>query len=81
MRGSIQYRNHSLDVLFNQNDFEDVTHLLIWGHLPNVDEKARFCKALAESSKPAQCVLDVIKSFPYVNCCEESASLLYLPKH
>lgn len=34
-RGYIQYRHHSLDDLIEKNhDWEDVTHLLIWDHLP-----------------------------------------------
>lgn len=42
MKGSIQYRNHTLDDLIENHDFEDVAFLLVWGHLPSQEEKLQF---------------------------------------
>ncbi|KAJ6032639.1 citrate synthase [Penicillium herquei] len=62
--GYIQYRNHSIDELFRQNDYEEVIYLLIWGKLPTRTEKQTFRRKLAAEMKAHQCVIDVIKSFP-----------------
>lgn len=65
--GTIHYRQHSIDDLFRENDFEEVAYLLIWGSLPSNAEKMSFRKALAEAMSPPSCVLDVINSFPCVD--------------
>ena len=62
--GTIQYRNHMIESLYNQYDFEDVAFLLIWGHFPSSKEKGRFQKALALQAKPPPGVVAVIKSLP-----------------
>lgn len=63
-QGYIQYRNHSIEYLFNNNDYEEVVHLLIWGKLPSIAEKSKFRKALAAVAAPPQTVVDVIHAFP-----------------
>ncbi|KAB2572699.1 citrate synthase [Lasiodiplodia theobromae] len=63
-RGYIQYRDSSIDDLFRNNDYEEVIHLLIWGHLPSAAEKRKFRKSLAEAMVVRQSVVDVIEAFP-----------------
>ncbi|PYI31474.1 citrate synthase [Aspergillus indologenus CBS 114.80] len=63
-RGYIQYRNHSIDKLFENNDYEEVIYLLIWGKLPTPSQKQTFRRKLAKEMKAPQCVVDVIKVFP-----------------
>lgn len=63
-RGYIQYRNHSIEDLFEHNDYEDVMHLLIWGKLPTPAQKITLRRKLAAEMKAHQCVIDVIQAFP-----------------
>ena len=50
--------------MFRNNDYEEVIHLLIWGHLPSAAEKRKFRKSLAEAMVVRQSVVDVIEAFP-----------------
>ena len=63
-RGYIQYRNHSIEALFEHNDYEEVIHLLIWGKLPSSAQKQTLRRKLAAEMKAPQCVIDVVRSFP-----------------
>lgn len=63
-RGYIQYRNYSIDELFQHHDYEEVIHLLIWGKLPTPAQKKTLRRKLAAGMKPNQRVIDVIQSFP-----------------
>ncbi|OJD32504.1 citrate synthase [Diplodia corticola] len=62
-RGCIQYRDTSIDDLFRDNDYEEVMHLLIWGHLPSAVEKRKLRRSLAAAMVPPQSVVDVIHAF------------------
>ncbi|KAE8353811.1 citrate synthase-like protein [Aspergillus coremiiformis] len=64
VRGSIQYRNYTLDELLERHDFEDVSFLLVWDHLPSPQEKIDYRLKLAAKANPPQAVLDTIKCFP-----------------
>ncbi len=64
VEGSIHYRNHSIADLVGKQQFEDVTFLLIWGHLPSTEERERYRRDLAGAMVPPQMVCDVIQSFP-----------------
>lgn len=64
MKGSIQYRNHTLDDLIENHDFEDVAFLLVWGHLPSQEEKLQFRLKLADRANPPEEVVNTIKCFP-----------------
>ncbi|KAF7550217.1 hypothetical protein G7Z17_g5839 [Cylindrodendrum hubeiense] len=64
VKGTIQYRDYSLDELVEGHDFEDVSHLLIWGRLPSPQEKLDYRLKLATKADPPQCVIDTIKCFP-----------------
>ena len=63
-RGYIQYRDYSIDHLYENNTFEDVIHLMMFGNLPSLFEKLSFRRALAEGMQLPQCVFDVIRAFP-----------------
>lgn len=65
IEGSIHYRNFSIVKLMEmKKKFEDVTFLLIWGHLPSQEERQKYKKDLAAAMAPPQMVSDVIQSFP-----------------
>ncbi|KAF2113638.1 citrate synthase [Lophiotrema nucula] len=63
-QGTIHYREHSLDNLVRDNDWEDVVYMLNWGSLPTSDEKKQFRRALADAMPPPQAVVNVITAFP-----------------
>ena len=64
IEGSIRYRNISITDLVGRKGFEDVSFLLIWGHLPSQQERESYRKGLAAAMVPPQMVSDVIQSFP-----------------
>jgi len=66
IEGSIRYRDISIIDLVGKKRFEDVTFLLIWGHLPSQNQREKYKKELAAAMAPPQMVSDVIRSFPYV---------------
>ncbi|EGP90157.1 citrate synthase [Zymoseptoria tritici IPO323] len=63
-RAYIQYRDHSIEHLFDNNDYEEVVHLLIWGHLPSTQEKTKLRKAFAAAATPPRPVVEVVQAFP-----------------
>ncbi|KAH7183656.1 citrate synthase [Fusarium flagelliforme] len=62
--GHMQYRDKTIDELFNNNDYEDVVHLIIWGKLPTKEQKSNLRRKLASYMKAPQAVEDAIKAFP-----------------
>ena len=46
--------------------FVDTAFLLIWGHLPSDEERAKLEHDLAHVPLPDKSVFDVIRSFSYV---------------
>lgn len=62
--GTIHYRQHSIDDLFGKHGFEEVAHLLIWGHLPSEMEREKLRRALVESLHLPSLVIETIKNFP-----------------
>ena len=64
--GSIYYREIPISELVGQKQFEDVTFLLVWGHLPSPDERRAYKRDLAAAMAPPKIVVDCISSFPYV---------------
>ena len=64
IKGTIHYREQSVDDLFNKHSFEEVAHLLIWGHLPSVVERQNFRMALVKSLQPPSVVVEIIRGFP-----------------
>lgn len=65
-KGTIHFREHSLDTLVQNNDWEEVVYLINWGYLPTWTEKMQFRKALAGAMQPPKAVVDVIKALPSV---------------
>ncbi|CAG8977528.1 hypothetical protein HYALB_00008709 [Hymenoscyphus albidus] len=63
-RGKIQYRQYPIEQLYQQNDYEEVIHLLIWGRLPSFDEKHMLQRAFEEQARPHKSVIDAIGTFP-----------------
>ncbi|CAG8955050.1 hypothetical protein HYFRA_00007064 [Hymenoscyphus fraxineus] len=63
-RGKIQYRQYPIEQLYQQNDYEEVIHLLIWGHLPSFDEGHMLRKAFEEQARPHKSVIGAIGTFP-----------------
>lgn len=63
-RGYIQYRDYSIDHLYLNHDFEDVMHLVVFGHLPSPSEKLNVRRALAKNMHPPQFVFDAVQAFP-----------------
>ncbi len=63
-RNSLMYRGHDIRDLVEHCSFEEVAHLMIYGHLPNKAEYDTFCNTLkAERDLPAK-VVEGIKLFP-----------------
>ena len=63
-RGTIQFRQYPLELLYTQNTFEEVAFLLIWGTLPSVEGLKEFQRNLASAMKPSPLVNEIIRSFP-----------------
>ncbi|PWY82045.1 citrate synthase [Aspergillus heteromorphus CBS 117.55] len=66
VKGIIHYRGYTLDQLIENHDFEDVSFLLVWGHLPSIQEKLDYRTKLAARLNPPQSVVDTIKCFPRI---------------
>ncbi|KAH6658759.1 citrate synthase [Truncatella angustata] len=62
-RGILQYRQHPIGHLFAHHDYEDVVHLLVWGHLPTIEVKMKFRSQVAKFMVPDHSVLSVVQSF------------------
>ncbi|KAF6830935.1 citrate synthase [Colletotrichum musicola] len=63
-RGYIQYRDYPIEYLFENHDYEDVLHLLVWGNLPSAAERLAFQRRFALACVPPKHVVQVIQSFP-----------------
>ncbi|PTU19044.1 hypothetical protein P175DRAFT_0484853 [Aspergillus ochraceoroseus IBT 24754] len=64
VKGTIQYRNYMLDELIEKHDFDDVSFLLVWNHLPSREKKLDYRTKLAGRMNPPQSVADTVKCFP-----------------
>ncbi|KAI0183945.1 putative citrate synthase [Xylaria flabelliformis] len=63
-RGIIRYRDFNIQQLFHNYVYEDVMHLLIWGHLPTEAEKDHVRAGMSHAMNPPESVVKVISSFP-----------------
>ena len=62
----LQPRGIPVEELFH-NDYEDVFHLIVWGHLPTPEEKERLrSDFIAALQNVPPSVPNVIQAFPYV---------------
>lgn len=64
IKGTIHYRQHSIDDLFGQYGFEEVSHLLIWNCIPTREQRKDFRAALFDAMKAPPPVIDAIKALP-----------------
>ncbi|KAI0009462.1 putative citrate synthase [Xylariaceae sp. FL0662B] len=62
--GTIRYRDFPIEGLFHEYGYEDVMHLIIWGHLPSQQQKEHVREAMGKAMSPPKSVMDVISSFP-----------------
>ena len=63
-QGLVQYRGHNLADFWKTADFEDLSHLLIWGHWPSAAEKEALRKELVTAAqKIPDSVSKVIQPF------------------
>ncbi|KAI8624316.1 citrate synthase [Xylariaceae sp. FL1651] len=63
-RGIIRYRDFNIQQLFHNYVYEDVMHLLIWGHLPSQAEKDHVRAGMCHAMNPPESVRKVISAFP-----------------
>ncbi len=59
-KGVLEYRGHSIHDLVHSHSFEEVSHLLLTGHLPNDHELASFAEKLEQARNIAPPVLDLL---------------------
>ncbi len=64
-RGIIRYRDLNIEQLFRDYVYEDVMHLLVWGHLPSQAEKDHIRAGMSHAMNPPESVVKVISAFPY----------------
>ncbi|PVI02562.1 citrate synthase [Periconia macrospinosa] len=62
-RGALQFRQYPIGHLFAHHDYEDVTHLLVWGEIPTPDQKLKFRGQIAKRMIPHQSVINAIQAF------------------
>jgi citrate synthase len=60
----LTYRGYDVHVLAEQASFEEVAFLVLNGELPNRDQLANFCAAIAEGRCVPAAVYDALRSFP-----------------
>ena len=65
--GIMQFRGHNIADFWKTADFEDMTHLLIWGSWPTAAEKEALRKKLIRAALDIpDSVVKVVQAFPCV---------------
>ncbi|KAL1655686.1 hypothetical protein SLS61_001708 [Didymella pomorum] len=62
-KGTLAYRSYPVGHLFRNHDYEEVSHLLMFGALPTHEQKHRFRTNLAKGMVPDPSVLRAIQAF------------------
>lgn len=63
--GTLEFRGRRVEDLARDHDFEEVSFLLIWNHLPSPAEKQTFRNNISTACQMVpQSVIDVVRSFP-----------------
>lgn len=64
--GTLHYRSYSIGELYHKDlQYEDILHLLTWGHLPSQAQKAQLRTELAAALlTPADTIFSVVRAFP-----------------
>ncbi len=66
-QGIVQYRGHNIADFWQTAEFEDLVHLLVWGHWPSTLEKEAMKDELFKAAQNVpESVKTVIYAFPYV---------------
>lgn len=66
-QSTLEFRGRRVEDLAHNFEYEDVSHFLIWDHMPSAEEKHRFRRELALASRNIpQSVEAVVKSLPWV---------------
>ena len=63
-QGKLSYLGYSIEDLAHHSDFEETTYLLLYGRLPNREEKEGFSKRMRASRDLAPEILDMVRAFP-----------------
>jgi citrate synthase len=63
-KGKLYYLGYSIEDLARFSDYEETTYLLLYGRLPNREEKERFGKRMRASRDLAPEILTMIHNFP-----------------
>jgi citrate synthase len=63
-KGKLYYLGYSIEDLARFSDYEETTYLLLYGWLPNREEKERFSKRMRASRDLAPEILSMIHNFP-----------------
>lgn len=64
VKGELMYRGFRIQDLARKATYEEVAHLLLWGHLPAGDELARFSAELREARPLPDAVLRALACHP-----------------
>lgn len=62
-KGTLQFRGYPIGYLFENHDYEEVAHLLIWGNLPTPEQKRTFRANMAKEMVPDPSVMRAVRSF------------------
>lgn len=62
-KGKLQYRGYPVGYLFENHDYEEVCHLLIWGNLPTPEQKRQFRANMAKEMVPDPSVNRAVRAF------------------
>ncbi len=62
--GILRYRGIPIEELAERSSFIETAYLLIFGHLPNIEERAKFTESLTECSAIPQAMLKHFDGFP-----------------
>jgi len=63
-QGKLYYLGYSIEDLAHHSDFEETTYLLLYGRLPNREEKEGFSKRMRASRELAPEILAMVRAFP-----------------
>lgn len=62
-KGTLAYRSYPVGYLFEKHDYEEVSHLLIFGTLPGSEQKRQFRARIAREMVPDPSVLRAVDAF------------------
>lgn len=62
-KGTLAYRSYPIGYLFENHDYEEVSHLLIFGALPSSEQKRQFRASVAREMVPDPSVMRAVRAF------------------